>query len=88
MDFLFSLRCRLGAWLLREHVAALLEDREITAKMAAIKGQSEKRERMQCVSIGLKYAIGKSTQWRRFDDENQIRLRENLRILEHARDAL
>jgi hypothetical protein len=74
---LYRLRCRLGARLLREHVAASLESLD-DAKIT----HPENRQRIDYMSIGLKKAIGHGG-WRCFDDyparKSQQAVREQAR---------
>jgi len=86
--FVYRLRCKFGAWLLREHIGALAEHYSMVGEMAKIKGESERKQRVDYIRIGLTYAKGQSTQWRRFDDVGQRQMREALYVLELARDGL
>lgn len=62
----YSLRCRIGARLLRQHAAALIEDQELLKK-----AYPDRAERFDYMSIGLMYAVGSGTEWRQFDDDRQ-----------------
>lgn len=85
---LYESRCRLGAWLLREHVAALCEHYTDVARANRLKGNPEKGERCDYMGIGVRYGVGIGTPWRRFDDEQAQLARAAREVMEHAKDAL
>jgi hypothetical protein len=85
---LYALRCRLGAWLLREHVGALCEHYNQVGAIAAQTGQGKRKERVDYIGIGLRYTVGSGTSWRRFDAEHDQRMRESAEKLRHAADVL
>lgn len=74
---LYALRCRLGAWLLREHVGALCDHYNQVGRIAAETGQWERKERVDYIGIGLRYITGDGSGWRRFDDEHERRMKES-----------
>lgn len=71
----YSLRCRIGARLLRQHVAAIIQDQK---RLKVV--HPERADRFDYMSIGLKYAVGSSTGWRRFNDDRQ----RNVQAMERA----
>lgn len=82
---LYGLRCRLGAWLLREHVAALLERYDAVSDLHHAK--ADPREiRTTYIMIGLKHAV--RPPWRRFTWPEIRLVREAADTMQHARDAL
>lgn len=86
--FLYAIRCRLGAWLLREHIGALCLHYDRVATAHKLKGSTELAQRCSYIGIGLRYAAGNSTQWRRFDDEQSRLVQQMREQAEHARDPL